>query len=46
MEPLGKSIELSIGKGGESDVKSQHLKGGSSCLCRLRTDGLTPAIKY
>jgi hypothetical protein len=36
----------SIGKGGESDMKSRHLQGCIPHLCRLRTDGLAPARKY
>jgi hypothetical protein len=28
--------------GGGCDVENWHLQGCSSCLCRLRTDGLVP----
>jgi hypothetical protein len=41
-----KSGGLSVRKVGECDVASQHLQGFSHCLCRLRTDGLTPTSKY
>jgi hypothetical protein len=30
----------------ESDVASRHLQCCRSCLCQLRTDGLTPVSKY
>jgi hypothetical protein len=36
------SGEPSIIKFGECDVKSRHLQGCSSHLCRLRIDGLAP----
>jgi hypothetical protein len=45
MGPLGESRGLSVGKGGESDVESQHFKGCSPYLCRLRTEGLVPMSK-
>jgi hypothetical protein len=38
---MGQSEERggsSVGKGGESDVASQDLQGGSPRLCRLRTE--------
>jgi hypothetical protein len=35
-----------VGKGRESDVKSQHLQGCSPRLCRLSTDGLAVVSKY
>jgi hypothetical protein len=44
--PLGESEGMSIGKGGESVVKSWHLKGCSPCLSQLRTDGLVNTSKY
>jgi hypothetical protein len=43
---LEESGGQSVGKGGESDVKSRHLQGCSLHLCRLRTDGLVPTSKY
>jgi hypothetical protein len=46
MEPLGESGGSSDGKGGESDVESRHLRGGSHHLCQLRTDVLAPTIKF
>jgi hypothetical protein len=36
----------SVGKGGESDVKSQHLQSYSPRLSRLKTDGLVSVSKY
>jgi hypothetical protein len=36
----------SVGKVGECDVASWHLKHCSPRLCQLRTDGLAPASKY
>jgi hypothetical protein len=44
--PLGESGWPSVGKDGESDVKSWHLQGCSPRLCRLRTDGFVPTSKY
>jgi hypothetical protein len=44
--PLGESGGPSVGKGGESDVKSRHIQGCSPRLCWLRTDGLAPTSKY
>jgi hypothetical protein len=41
MERVGPSL----GKVGEWCAESQHLQGCSPRLCRLRTDGLTPASK-
>jgi hypothetical protein len=46
MGPLEESGGPSVRKGGESDVKSRHLQGGSPCLCQLKTDKLTPINKY
>jgi hypothetical protein len=43
---LGKSGGSSVGKGGESDVKSRHLYGCNPHLCQLRTEGLVPTSKY
>jgi hypothetical protein len=36
----------SVGKVREWCVESRHLQGCNFCMCRLRTDGLTPASKY
>jgi hypothetical protein len=44
--PLGGKWRPSIVKVGEWYVESRHLQSGSPFLCRLRTDGLTPASKY
>jgi hypothetical protein len=46
MGVLGESGGLSVGKGGESDVESWHLQGGSPRLCWLRIDGLAYVSKY
>jgi hypothetical protein len=35
-----------VWKGGESDVESRDLQGGSPRLCRLKTYGLGPMRKY
>jgi hypothetical protein len=43
---IGKSGEPSVGKDGESDVESRHLKVCSHYLCRIRTDGLASTSKY
>jgi hypothetical protein len=43
---LGESGGISVGKGGDNDVKSQQLQGCSPHLCRLRADGLVPESKY
>jgi hypothetical protein len=43
---LGESGGASVGKGGESDVESQHLQGCSPCMCQLRIYGLVPVNKY
>jgi hypothetical protein len=40
---LGESGGPSVGKGGESDVKSRDLQGGSTHMCRLRIDELPPS---
>jgi hypothetical protein len=34
------------GKGGKSVVAILRFLCGSPCLCRLRTEGLSPASKY
>jgi hypothetical protein len=39
MGSLEKSGGPSVGKSGESVVKSRDLQGGSPRMCRLRTDG-------
>jgi hypothetical protein len=36
----------SVGKVEECDVESWHLQGYSPRLCRLRMEGLVPAIRY
>jgi hypothetical protein len=46
MGPLEESGGSSVGKGGEGDMESRHLQGGSPCQCRLRTDGLAFMSKY
>jgi hypothetical protein len=46
MRPLGESGGPSVGKAGESDVKSRDLHVCSLQLCQLRTDGLAPTSKY
>jgi hypothetical protein len=45
-QPLGESRVSSVGKGGESDVESRHLKGCSPRLCRLRIKELLSVSKY
>jgi hypothetical protein len=44
--PLGRSVEHSNGKDGESDVAVLRFLCDSPRLCRLRTEGLVPMSKY
>jgi hypothetical protein len=46
MWPLGESGGASVGKGGESDVKSWNLQSCSSQLYQLRTDRLVHVSKF
>jgi hypothetical protein len=43
---LGRSVEHSKGKGGESVVAILMFLCGSTYLCRLRIKGLVPMSKY
>jgi hypothetical protein len=43
---LGRPVEHSEGKGGESAVVILRFLCGSPRLCRLRTEGLVPVSKY
>jgi hypothetical protein len=43
---LGRSVEHSEGKGGESVVAISSFLCGSPHPCRLRTEGLVPVSKY
>jgi hypothetical protein len=44
--PLGGKWRLLVEKVRERVMESRHLQDCSPRLCRLRTDGLTPVIKY
>jgi hypothetical protein len=44
--PLGRSVEHSNGKDGESAVAVLRFLCDSPRLCRLRTEGLVPMSKY
>jgi hypothetical protein len=45
-EPLGGTWRQLDEKVGEWYAESRHLQGCSTCMCRLRNDGLAPVSKY